>query len=149
MDPNEEKLREEIKKKRKDGWIEAMMAIEALAIKEDTVKQSLEIHIKKLSAVKDALVYEANFSEVKRIENPLKGVEVGYSQIVDVKLFIKDLLTLIKIVMLYGPSSIEIIEPRELKIKIDEIQDIANTLATLIHQFAAAGAGGVVITPEK
>jgi len=140
---------EEIKTKKKEGWIESWFVIEALAMNEDTVKSSLENHIKKLSNVKEVLVFETKFSDVQKVDKPVKNVEVGYSQIVDVKLFAKNLLTLIKVIMLYGPSSIEIIEPNELKLKAEEIQNISNTLAALVHQFAAAGAGGIVITPEK
>jgi len=33
--------------------------------------------------------------------------------------------------------------------KIDEVQNIANLLAGVIHQFAAAGVGGIIITPDK
>jgi len=142
-------LRDEINKRKKDGWIEAWFAIEALAVKEDIVKNALELHVKKLSAIKGAFVYETKFSDIKTVEKPLKNIEKGYSQIVELKLFVKNLLTLIKIVMLYGPSSIEILGPNELKIKIDEVQNIANVIATLVHQFASAGVGGIVISPEK
>lgn len=144
-----EKLKEEIKKRKKEGWIDAWFAIEALAVKEDIVKKSLAAHVNKLSGVKDVLVYETNFSENKRVEKPLKDVEVGYSQVVDLKLLVKDLLTLCKIIMLYGPSAIEILGPNEMKIKIDEVQNLANSIATVIHQFASVGVGGIVITPEK
>jgi hypothetical protein len=142
-------LRDEINKRKKDGWIEAWFAIEALAVSEDVVKSALENHVKKMHNIKDALIYEKKFSDIKIIEKPLKNMEKGYSQIVELKLFIKNLLTLIRIVMLYGPSSIEILGPNELKIKIDEVQNIANLIATLVHQFASAGVGGIVISPEK
>ena len=142
-------IRDDINKRKKDGWIEAWFGIEAMAVKEDIVKQSLEAHINKLSSTPDVLVYETKFGEVQKVDKPLKNWEVGYSQIVELKLFVKNLLTLIKVIMLYGPSSIEILGPKDLKITIEETQNISNVIATLVQQFASAGVGGIVITPEK
>ena len=144
-----EKLEEEIKNKRKNDWIEAWLAIEALAIDRKVVESSLRNHIEKLSRVKEAFIYEKRFSEIKKVENPVKNIKEGFSQIVELKLFIKDLFSLINIVMVYGPSSVEIIGPKNKEIKIEEIQRIANVLAGIVHQFASAGIGGIVITPEK
>jgi len=50
--------------------------------------------------------------------------------------------------MLYGPSAIEVLSPPNKQVSAGEIQNIVNTLAGLLHQFAAAGAGGIVITPS-
>lgn len=143
-----EEQKNEINKKRKDGWIEAWFAIEVLAVKEDVAKTSLEQHIEKLSKAKDTFIYEKKFGDVKVVEKPLKNVEKGYSQICEVRLFVKNFLAMISIVMLYGPSAIEILGPKNLELSIEEMQNITNTIAGIVHQFAAAGAGGIVITPE-
>lgn len=142
-------MKEEMNKRKKEGWIEVWFAIEALAANKDVVEKAMDTHVKKLASVKDVLVYETKFSETRKIEKPMKNMEEGHSQIVEIRLFIKNMLTLVKVILLYGPSSIEIIGPPEMKIKIDEVQNISNTLATLVHQFASAGIGGIVITPEK
>ena len=141
-------LKDEIKSKRKEGWIEAWFAVEVLAVKEDVAKGSLKNHVEKLSKAKDVFVYEKKFSDVKEVEKPAKKIEKGFSQIAEVKLFVRSLFSLISIVMLYAPSSIEIIGPKGMDVRIDEIQNIANTLAAVVHQFASAGVGGVVIKPE-
>jgi len=145
----DEKLEEEVKDKRKNDWIEAWLAVEALAVDKDVVESSLRNHIEKLSRVKEAFVYEKKFSEIKKVENPIKNIKEAFSQIVELKLFVKDLFSLINIVMVYGPSSVEVIGPKNKEIKIEEIQRIANVLAGIVHQFASAGIGGIVITPEK
>ena len=51
--------------------------------------------------------------------------------------------------MTYGPSSVEIIGPDKKEISVAETQDIVNLLAGVVHQFAAAGVGGIIITPDK
>ena len=143
------KIKEEIKKKKKNEWIEAWFAIEALGINSDAVESALRKHVEKLSNSNAVFVYERKFSEIKKVEKPMKNVEEGYAQVVELKLFLRDIYALINAVLLYGPSSVEILGPNRKEIKIDEMQNIANMLAALIHQFASGGAGGIVITPEK
>ena len=142
-------LKDEIKQKKKDNWIEAWFGIEALGVNQEVVESALKKHIDKLSNSKGVFVYETKFGEIKRVEKPMKNVEVAYSQIVEVRLFLKNLYILVNAVLLYGPSSVEILGPSSKEIKIDEIQNMANLLAALIHQFASAGVGGIIITPEK
>jgi hypothetical protein len=140
--------KEKINKIRKEGWIEVWFAIEAMGTSKDVTESAMAKHIEKLSKTKDIFVYEKIFRETEKVKNPPKGVKEAFSQVVEVKLFAKDLFTLINIVMVYGPSAIEILGPNKKEIKIDEIQNIANVLAGVIHQFASAGVGGIVISPK-
>jgi len=141
-------LNELAKKKLKEGWLKVWFAIEAMAVSEETVKNAMERHIDSLSKAKDVLVIEKTFKDVKEVEKDKlpKGIERAFSQVAEVTLLVKDFFTLVNIVILYGPSSIEILEPAMKEIKIDEIQNIANLIAGLVHQFAAAGVGGIVLT---
>ncbi|MCX6815573.1 MAG: hypothetical protein NT120_01855 [Candidatus Aenigmarchaeota archaeon] len=142
-------LRDEINKRKKENWFEVWFNIEALAIEEDIVKSAMKKHIEKFTHVKNVFAYEVTFSDITKVEKPIKNVEEAYSQVVKAKFFVKDLRTLLNVVLTYGPSSIELIGPHKKEIDIGEVQDIANVLAGLVHQFAAAGAGGIVITPEE
>ena len=148
VDETEEMMKEDVKKRRKEEWIEAWFAIEALGATQDVVKTSLEKHMKNLSGTKNVLVYEKKFSEIKKVDNPPKDLKEAYSQVVEAKLFAKDLATFLIVVMLYGPSSIEVIGPTKKEIKINELQEIANAVSGIMHEFAAAGLGGLVITPK-
>lgn len=141
-------MQDEIKKKRKEEWIEAWFAIEVLGATEEIVKSSLEHHIEKLVNTKNVLAYEQKFSEIKQVENPPNNLKEAYSQIAEVKLFAKDLATFLIIVMLYGPSAIEVHGPSKKEVKISELQEIANAVSGIMHEFAAAGLGGMVITPK-
>ncbi|MBI2232392.1 MAG: hypothetical protein HYU56_00565 [Candidatus Aenigmarchaeota archaeon] len=140
---------EEIKDKRKEKWLEVIFMIEALGIEKDVVKNALETHIQKLESLKSVLVYEKKFGDIEKVENPMKGVKEAYSQVVEVKLFAKDMFTLVNIVLVYGPSAVEILGPDRKEIALDEVQNLANLLAGVVHQFAAAGAGGIIISPER
>lgn len=142
-------MREEINKRKKEKWFDVWFNIEVLGVNEDVVTSSLKKHVEKMSRVKDVFVYEKEFKPAEKVKNPLKNIEEAYSQVVSVKFFVKRLSTLLNVVLTYGPSSIEILGPDRKDIEIGEVQDIANVLAGLVHQFAAAGAGGIVITPDE
>ena len=149
MELDEKKLEEVIKNKKKENWIEVWFAIEALAVEKDVVESALKNHVERLSRVKEAFIYEKKFSEAKKVENPVKNIKEGFSQVVELKLFIKDLFSLINIVIVYGPSSVEIIGPDRKDIKLEEVQRISNVIAGIVHQFASAGLGGIVIAGKK
>ncbi|HLC77454.1 MAG TPA: hypothetical protein VJH04_04595 [archaeon] len=142
-------MSDEIKEKRKEKWFEVWFSIEALAVDKDVVENALKRHVEKMGDIRDIFVYETEFSDTIKVEKPMKNVEEAYSQIVKVKFFAKNLSTLIGVVMTYGPSSVEIIGPDKKEISVAETQDIVNLLAGVVHQFAAAGVGGIIITPDK
>lgn len=142
-------MKEEIRKKKKEGWIEAMFSIEVLAIKEEVVRDSLSKHTDELGKVLGVFVYEKTFSDSTLVKNPLKGVEEAYSQIANIRFFVKDVMTLVSLAITYGPSSIEIFSPNEKNISMSDLQNMMNLISGVIHQFAAAGMGGIVIAPSK
>jgi len=135
----------EIEEKIKEGWIKAWFAIEVMGSSKEITENALKNHIEKMSRAKDLLILDKRFLDIEKIETKDKNFKEAYSQVVEVTLLIKDLFSLIVAVVLYGPSAIEILEPKEKKIKIDEIQNISNFIAGLMHQFAQAGPGGIVI----
>lgn len=135
----------EIEEKIKEGWIKAWFAIEVIATSKELAEKSLREHVEKLSKVKDIFLISKYFKDVQKVDNPPKNVKEAYSQVAEVTLLARDLLSLIVAIVLYAPSAVEIYEPIEKKIKLDEIQNISNFIASLIHQFASAGLGGIVI----
>ncbi len=147
VDP--ERLKEEINKKRKEEWIEAWFSIEAMAVSKDTVESSIKELIASLSSFRDVFVYEHKLHESVLVKDPMKDVSEAYSQIADVRLFSKDLITMLNISAVFGPSAVEIISPKKKVVEMGEIQNTCNALAALVHQFAAAGVGGIVISPTK
>lgn len=144
-----EQAKDLVLEKSSKGWIKAWFAIELMAVSQEITEKSLKEHIDHIESLKDAFVFEKDFKPVEKLENPPKGVAEAHSQVVELKLFIKDLPTLINIVMAFGPSAVEILEPKEMKIRIEEIQSISNMVASMMHQFASAGVGGIVFTPQK
>lgn len=145
-----EDVRELAEEKANKGWIKVWFAFEVMAVDKDVVEAAMKNHIKGLESIKEAIVYEKKFGSVEKVETPPKGIKEAYSQTAEVEAVIKDIFTLINIVMAYGPSAIEVMEPKEIKVSVEEAQNIANLIAGVVHQFASAGIGGMVIKiPEK
>ena len=136
--------KEEADEKVREGWLRVSMLFEVLAINEKASKESLEVLINKLEKDKRAKVYKREFGEIRKVEKPLPSVDFGYSLTCEVESISKKFDDLAQIVSEYGPSSIELLEPLKLSINAGEAQKILNLISSIMHEFAAAGAGGIV-----
>ena len=132
----------------KDNWLRASMMIEVLAKTEEATRSALEQHVESMAKEKMVIMYKKDYSEIQRIENPLRNrpeIKEAFSYLVEVEMAVKRYESLISIVMSYGPSSVEILEPNKLQLDLGEAQGIVNSVGDLMHKFIAAGVGGVVI----
>ena len=137
--------KEEAEKKVKEGWLHSVMLVEVLAATEEAAKTSLEKHIEKMGKEKKTLVFRTDYKEMNKIDNPLPKTEVGYSYIVEVELVAENLETLLYLAMNYAPTSIELLHPERIELDMGEAQGILVSVTDLVHKFARAGLGGVLI----
>ncbi|MEE9323077.1 MAG: hypothetical protein V3U72_00885 [Candidatus Aenigmarchaeota archaeon] len=142
----DKKIEDKVKKRMKEKWIKVEIMIEAMAISKEAAESALEKHVEKMEKEKNMLIYKKDFKEVKEVERPLPNIPKGFSHIVEIELVVENFDKLIYIVLNYGPSSIEILEPDNIKLDLGEAQGILNTLAALVHRFAAMGAGGMLVS---
>ncbi|MFH1228904.1 MAG: hypothetical protein V1678_00580 [Candidatus Aenigmatarchaeota archaeon] len=136
--------REESDEMVKNGWIRAWMMFEVLAISEETTKNSLESLVNKLEKDARVKVYGKSFGSTKKVEKPMPSVEFGYSLTCEIELVSPKLDNLAQVVTEYGPSAIELLEPSKISVDSGEAQAILNSISMIMHDFAAAGAGGIV-----
>ncbi len=150
----------EIKSKQKKGWIKAWFAIEVVAMGKDLANEAIRKHIERLLKAKETLFMDIKYSEPveaqalseqikKKMQEKAGSDAKAFSVTADITFMCKGLTTLLELVMMYGPSAIEVLEPSDMKINIDEIQNIANIFSGILHQFAASGVGGLVISTNK
>ena len=139
----------EANNKVKDGWIKAWMAFEVLAINEKAAKESLEGLLDNLDKSERGHIYKKHLGDIKKVDKPMKNIEVAYSLTSDVELVSKNFESLVMAVIEFGPSAIEILEPLNLNIKAGECQKILNTISHMMHRFAAAGLGGLLLLRDK
>jgi hypothetical protein len=141
--------KEEADEKVNEGWLRAWMMFEVLAVNEKTTREALESLINRLDSDKRAEIYNKKFSNLKKVDKPLPNIDSGFSLTCEVELISKKFENLVDIVIEYGPSAIEILEPSNFELKAGEAQTILNSIAKLLHDFAAAGAGGIVLIKGK
>lgn len=132
-------------KKVKEGWVRSTMMIEVLAITKEAAKSALESHVKKMGAIKTSYIYKKDFKGFMEVKKPFQNVEKAYSYVVELELVSKNFESLLYMVLNFAPSSVEILEPKNLRLDIGEAQSILVTVAEMIHRFARAGLGGVLI----
>lgn len=132
-------------KKVKEGWIRSTMMIEVLAITKEAAKSALEKHVKKMEAIKTSHIYKKEFKDFLEVKNPFPNVDKAFSYVVELELVSKDFESLLFLVLNFAPSSVEILEPKDLKLDIGQAQSILVTVAEMMHRFARAGLGGVII----
>lgn len=145
-----------IKEKQKNGWLKAWFAIEVIAIRKDLAIDSIKKHIERMCKAKHILIVDVVYSEPieskdipAKIKDKLENDAKAYSVTAEVTFFCKSLSTLLELVMMYGPSAIEVLEPKAIVVNVDEAQNIANVISGMLHQFAAAGVGGMVISTDQ
>jgi hypothetical protein len=143
------KLGERVAKKLKEGWIHSSMMIEVLAGSEAAATKGLQQHVEKMEKEDKSIIFGKDFSPVTKVDKPLPSLEVGYSHIVELEMLTENFEKLFYIVMRYGPSSVEVHKPESIRLPFGEAQGILNSLAEMIHRYAAAGIGGMIINTER
>lgn len=142
-------IKQEADEKVREGWLRASMIFEVLAINERTTKESLEELINRIEKDNRIKLYKKEFGDIRKVEKPLPNIEFGYSLTCDIELISKKLDDLAQVVSEYGPSAIELLEPLKLNINAGEAQTILNLISSIMHEFAAAGAGGIVFLRKE
>jgi ribosome-interacting GTPase 1 len=142
----EKKTEEQVRKRMKEGWIKTSMMVEAMAISKDAVESALKKHVERMEKEKCLLVYRKEFQETSEVEKPLPNIPKGFSQVVEIEALAENFDRLVYVVLNYAPSSIEILEPKRVDIDIGQAQGILNTIAIMIHRFAASGGGGMIVS---
>lgn len=133
----------------REGWLRLWMAFEALGAKEDKTKEALEELIGKLDKDARIKLYKKEFTKPEFVQNPHPIIKEGYSITCEAEMVINNFDNAVHIIMEYGPSAVEILEPNKLNLGIGEAQSILNLISEMMHRFAAAGIGGIVIAGKK
>jgi len=111
--------------------LHVLIVIEILGRPADFIEKALEGVVEKLAQEKNVEVKDKKFYPVK----PIKKL---FSVFAEIELLCT-LKKLIEIVFDYMPSSVEIIEPAELRLNFNDANNLINDLAARLHQYDALG----------
>jgi len=127
------------------GWIKAEMWFDVMAVTRETTEKALKEHIEKLKKQEGVELLETAYEEVLPAKDLPKGISQAFTQAAKVVLLARDVETLLYVTIFFAPSAVEVLEPKELKVTANTLQVVMNSVADLLHRFAAQGIGGVVI----
>ena len=126
--------------------IKAWLAFDVVALDRNVASSSLEKHLDKISSVPAVKEIERKLHEP--VETEFRGKK-AYSAAAELTAEFNTFHDLINTIIVYGPSAIEILSPDKMEIDMAEMQDVCNVVAGMMHRFASAGVGGLVINTEK
>lgn len=129
--------------------IVASVMIEVVATTKEASDSSLKSMLEQIKEDKGMHVAESHTEEAVKVENPPRGVKEAYTKIMELEMEFDSLKHTFNFIMKYGPSVLEIMEPKRYEAGLEEMQALLNDQMMLIHKFAQAGLGGLVFVPQK
>lgn len=122
-----------IEKYLREGSMLARIFIEIQGNDREACQNALERTIFDSLANEDSVtLLNVKFYELEKEE----GNEF-FSGVVEVKLLFRDFRWFISVVMRYGPSAMEIVEPHSVKLNLDEMQSILADVSELSQTFSS------------
>ena|SRR3989338_4081449 len=123
-----DKQREKIEE---GGWVRGEMVIQVQGNDPVHVKKGLNEHIDKIRKEEGLELFGIEAHDTKEFKQGIYACDA------DIGFLAKDFNVLTRLALLYSPSSIEIFEPKELKIPLGDAQnilvDISNIVTSLAH----------------
>lgn len=145
MNDNDLKVDELLSK----GWMKVWMIFEVQAADKAVCVSSLKKHIKDMGSLDSVEIIDESFAGVDKIEAPeglkKRGVNTLFAQVSEVTIMARDFEGLVNVVINYAPSAVEIMAPEKITITMRDAQNSLASVADMMHKFARAGIGGVVI----
>lgn len=138
------------------GWIRAWMLFEVQALDKDVCSTALKAHIEKVGKREDAKIADIKYAKTNKLDPPeqikkalsAKGIKNLYSQVGELIVLVQNFESLVHLVINYGPTAIEITAPDKIVLNMREAQGALANVTDMMHKFASAGAGGMLISGE-
>ncbi len=117
----------------KSGGILARIFMEVQGTDEDAAKTALEKTIfENMNSERNVKLLEVKFYKINKDEEG-----EFYSGVVEVRLISDDFRWFVSLVMRYGPSAIDIIEPEEVHLNLDEMQSILADISEISQTYSS------------
>lgn len=107
----------------------AMMIIEALSMGKEALEKQLGLLEEKLKREKIKII------KMKTAEAQQQGE--NYTSYIELECYTTDFSDLMTIIINYGPSSVELLEPKEVKLNLTQAQNTLNEVISAVHYYVA------------
>ncbi len=112
-----------------DNAFRLSVIIEAQAIEESLLQKQLDKVLESLQKEPYFLIYAHSMAPIAKIED-------RYSSFMDVNLSVRDFRALVRLMFFYGPTSIEVLKPKEIKFSLDDFQNGLVDMGEMVHGYA-------------
>jgi hypothetical protein len=126
---SEKEKQEEIKQKLSKGFLKCHFVFEIVGKPPEYIEQIMELLIQQLEKEQNVQVLTKSFNKSANYQDS-KDL---FTTFAETELLVENFRRLIEIIFDYMPTSIEIQEPEEIKIKSHDLNLLANELATNLH----------------
>lgn len=127
----------EINEKIREGWIHAVLIIEIAGKPAEHVENTLKLLIDNFEKEKGIEMLGKELFKPKHVEiEQFKDKDI-FSAFAEIEVLIKGLGRLLEIVFEYMPSSVEIMEPEEIRFGFNDANAFINDLAAKLHKYDA------------
>lgn len=126
--------------------VELWMVFEAVGPEKEGVESSLDEHVEMLKKEEKGVeVLDIERDEATEMEDPHPSLDKGYSQVVEMNVEMEDFQKAIESVINYGPTYVQFKGPDNYEMNLSESQNVLQSVANTMHQYANMGTGGVLI----
>lgn len=125
--------------------IRAMLVIEMMGRPVEHLAEVMKKLVEKMGGEKGVSLVKKEIHEPKKIEQKEGQAEI-FSCFAEVEIVCEEIMTMLRIVFMYMPSHVEIIEPEDLKMKNFEFAEVLNGITQKLHRYDAIAKG---LTMEK
>ncbi len=126
--------------------LEVWMVFDVMAATEEAARESLDDHLEKLESERSVSAFAADVDDIREVEQPSAQLDHGYSQVAEVEMEVDSFSELVKMVINYGPTSVDVKSPDRVEMGIGEVRNALNAVAQIMHQFLQSGAGGMMVS---
>ncbi len=116
-------------KKEVEGQYKVNMIVEGLSSDEGALGKEMEILEKKLKNEKYKIL-KFEKSDIAKDTN-------NYTQFFNVDVSVPEFSDIVYLIVQYGPSSVELLEPTEVKLDLCETQEVLNEIASAVHYYVS------------
>jgi hypothetical protein len=140
----------DVEKRLKEGAILARLFIEIQGNNKEAAKKALERTIfdslasEKYVSLLNVKLYDLKALKTKADQKTQEGVIGGeknteeiYSGVVEIKSLFRDFRWFINVIMRYGPSAIEIIQPESYTLNLEEMQSLVADVSSFSQTFSS------------
>lgn len=118
-----------IKSKISEGWVHCSFIVEMMGKPEEHLQKTLHDYVDNLKKDSGIIFIEEEYADPEKVEE-----STLFTMFVELELLMKDLNKVISFCFDFMPSSVEIIEPTQIILKNESMNNLLNDLQARLHK---------------